>query len=67
MSYEYSYYKRKATLENLIFERNLRQRNSLYWTTKDGREIKLSDMSDQHLNNVINMLIREDDFCNEID
>lgn len=45
----------KATIEDLKRERWLRARNSgeLVWTTKEGKEIPIKDMSDSHIDNVI--------------
>jgi len=48
----------KATLEDLEKEAWLRMRNQgiLKWTTKEGKEIPINEMSDTHLVNTINML-----------
>lgn len=48
------------TLEILKFEQLLRARNSgkLTWTTRDGRQVPVRDMSDEHLRNSIAMLER---------
>lgn len=50
----------KATLEDLERELWLRDRNAgtIIWTTKDGKEIPINEMSDEHLLNTINMIKR---------
>lgn len=52
---------RRATIEDLKLEAWLRERNSdqIKWKTKDGSLISIKDLSDSHLNNILNMLERE--------
>ena len=48
----------KASLSDLELELWLRNRNSgsIYWTTKNGDNIPIKEMSTGHLINTINML-----------
>ena len=50
----------KATLKDLHLELWLRMREAkeIIWTTKDGKQIPIQEMSDEHLVNAINMLER---------
>lgn len=47
-----------ANLNDLHFELWLRQRNKgeIKWKTKNGDTIPIKDLSDSHLENIINML-----------
>lgn len=50
----------QANIEDLEKELWLRKRNVglIGWTTKNGQQIALKDMSDAHLVNTINMIYR---------
>lgn len=50
--------KKLADIQDLELELWLRQRNSgsIYWKTKDGREIPIKDMDNHHLTNTLKML-----------
>ena len=54
--------KMEANLTDLLKEQWLRNRNSgnLTWTTRDRKVITIKDMSDNHLKNTINMIIRNE-------
>jgi len=56
-----------ANLSDLLLERFLRLRESgdLVWTTREGKRVPVKEMTDKHLQNTINMLLRqkeEEDF-----
>jgi len=48
------------TLNDLLLEQWLRKRQSgeLVWTTRDGKEIPLKDMTDKHIENAIKCVSR---------
>lgn len=50
----------KADLKDLLNERwlRMRERGEIVWTTKDGEEIPIKELSDTHLDNIINMIRR---------
>ena len=50
----------KATIDDLRKEQWLRRRNAgeIKWITKDGKEIPINEMSDSHLENAINCVIK---------
>lgn len=53
------YSMRRATIQDLKLELWLRQRNSgsIIWTTKDGKNIPIKDMDNNHLVNALKMLL----------
>lgn len=61
--------KERASIKDLEMELWLRRRNSglLKWTTKNGEEIALKDMSDQHLQNALNMAYRTKELNDNVD
>ena len=66
-NYPYICNMKYATLDDLKKEAWLRCRNAgeIVWRTKEGKEIPIKEMSDQHLLNAINRLIDRNEF-NEI-
>lgn len=54
---------KQASIEDLYTERWLRQRErgEIVWTTRDGKTVPIKDMSDRHLENTINMLVRNEE------
>lgn len=52
-----------ANKQDLILEMWLRERNSgtLVWKTKNGDDIPLKNMSDEHIRRCINMLNRQEE------
>ena len=54
----------KADIEDLELELwfRRRERGEIKWTTKDGHEVPIKDMTDEHLMNTINHLRRKEEF-----
>lgn len=50
--------RRSATLEDLEREYWLRQRKYIIWRTKDGEDIPIDKLSDEHLSNILQMLYK---------
>lgn len=63
------YSMRKATIQDLKLELWLRQRNSgsIIWTTKDGKNIPIKDMDNNHLANTLKMLLKQEEEQEEYD
>lgn len=53
----------EATLDDLELELWLRQREKkeIVWVTKQGMQIPINDMTDDHIINAINCIIRQDE------
>lgn len=60
---------KQATIQDLKLELWLRQRNSGFtiWTTKNGKNISIKDMDNNHLVNTINMLLLQEEKQKEYD
>lgn len=52
---------KQATIQDLKLELWLRQHNSgfIIWTTKNGKNISIKDMDNNHLVNTFNMLLMQ--------
>lgn len=48
----------EATLSDLRLELWLRKRDSLYWETREGKQIPLKQMSTEHIINALNYFSR---------
>lgn len=57
------YSMRRATIQDLKLELWLRQRSSgsIIWTTKDGKNISIKDMDNNHLVNALKMLLKQEE------
>lgn len=60
---------KQATIQDLKLELWLRQRNSgfIIWTTKNGKNISIKDMNNNHLVNTLNMLLIQEEKQKEYD
>lgn len=63
------YSMRRATIQDLKLELWLRQRSSssIIWTTKDGKNISIKDMDNNHLVNALKMLLIQKEKQKEYD
>lgn len=63
------YSMRRATIQDLKLELWLRQRNSssIIWATKNGKNIPIKDMDNNHLVNVLKMLLIQKEKQREYD
>lgn len=63
------YSMRRATIQDLKLELWLRQRNSgsIIWTTKNGKNIPIKDMDNNHLVNALKMLLIQKEKQREYD
>lgn len=60
---------KQATIQDLKLELWLRQRNSgfIIWTTKNGKNISIKDMNNNHLVNTLIMLLIQEEKQKEYD
>ena len=60
---------KQATIQDLKLELWLRQRNSgfIIWTTKNGKNIPIKDMNNNHLVNTLKMLLIQEEKQKEYD
>lgn len=60
---------RRATIQDLKLELWLRQRNSgsIIWITKNGKNISIKDMDNNHLVNALKMLLIQKEKQKEYD
>lgn len=63
------YSMKRATIQDLKLELWLRQRSSssIIWTTKDGKNISIKDMDNNHLVNALKMLLIQKEKQKEYD
>ena len=60
---------KQAPIQDLKLELWLRQRNSgfIIWTTKNGKNISIKDMNNNHLVNTLKMLLIQEEKQKEYD
>ena len=49
----------RANLRDLEMELWLRRRKNLTWVTRDGKQIAIEDLTEDHLKNIIAMIRRD--------
>ena len=49
----------RANLRDLEMELWLRRRKNLTWVTRDGKQIAIGDLTEDHLKNIIAMIRRD--------